>query len=71
MTIQVKLCVLCGVKGAQDTNSIHSGLHGVPLPEAVWCHFPQRSVPTHERGLHQAGRDDQHHEEPPRRSGAR
>lgn len=35
MTIQVKLCVLCGVKGAQDTNSIHSGLHGVPLPEAV------------------------------------
>lgn len=62
----------CGiVVGAQESHTLHSGLHGISLPEAVRCDLPSRSVPAYEWGLHQTGRDDQRHEEPLQCSRAR
>lgn len=54
------------VSGAEESNSIYLGIHGISLPKAVRCHLHQWGVPTYERGLHQTGRDDQYHEEPQR-----
>lgn len=54
--------------GPQKPHQTHAGVHDVSRPEAVRRDISQRGLPTHERGLHQAGRDDQRHEEPQRHS---
>lgn len=46
------------VLDAEEPRSMHFGVHGVSLPEAVWRDLTQWGLPTYEWGLHQAGGDD-------------